>query len=136
MYCNIGLLLHYNLLLILTKIIVVSQSRCYWLIRTFSHGYYISKYFVKRYFSKLKKVLCVCSSTNKCTKPIYYINILLHNCTYFMLWHVSKSVRHHQGAHLFLPKITCMTSVVIDYKRGKIHKIVRHKIHECNIYNS
>ena len=37
----------------------------------------------------------------------------------------STSVRHHQGAHLFLAKITCMTSVVIDYKTGKIHKIVR-----------
>ena len=42
-----------------------------------------------------------------------------------MLRHVSMSVRHHQGAHLLLAKITCMTSVVIDYKTGKIHKIVR-----------
>ena len=69
-------------------------------------------------------VFIICTSTNKCTKPIYYINILLHNCTYVMLRYVSKSVRH-QGAHLFLAKITCMTSVVIDHKTGKIYKIVR-----------
>ena len=42
-----------------------------------------------------------------------------------MLRHVSTSVRHHQGAHLFLTKITCMLSVVIDYKTGKVHKIIR-----------
>jgi hypothetical protein len=43
-----------------------------------------------------------------------------------MIRHVSTSVRHHQGAHLFLAKITCMTSDVTDYKAGKIHKIIRH----------
>ena len=42
-----------------------------------------------------------------------------------MLRHVSTSVSHHQAAHLFLAKITCLTSVVIDYKPGKTHKIVR-----------
>ena len=42
-----------------------------------------------------------------------------------MLRHGSTSVRHHQGDHLFLAKITSMTLVVIDYETGKIHKIVR-----------
>ena len=50
-----------------------------------------------------------------------------------MLRHVSTSVRRHQGAHLFLAKITCVTSVVIDYSADKIHQIVKtdkkHKIH-------
>jgi hypothetical protein len=70
----------------------------------------------------------------ECTKPIYYRNILLHNCTYVILRHVSTAVRHHQGAHLFLAKITYMVSVVIDYYADEIHKIVRQKIHECDIY--
>ena len=70
-------------------------------------------------------IFIICSSTNKYTKVIYYINILLHSCTYVMLRHVSTSVLHHQGTHLFLAKITCVASVVIDYKTGKIHKIVR-----------
>jgi hypothetical protein len=42
-----------------------------------------------------------------------------------MLRHVSTSVCRHQGAVLLLAKITCMTSVEIDCKTGKIHKIVR-----------
>ena len=54
----------------------------------------------------------VCSSANKCTNTIYYINILLHHS---MLRRVSTSVRHHQGASLILAKITCVTSDVIDY---------------------
>ena len=76
-------------------------------------------------------VIHVCSSANKCTKPIYYINISLHICTYVMFRYVSTSVRHHQGALLLLAKITCVASIVIDYKTDKIHKI-----HECDIYNS
>ena len=66
----------------------------------------------------------ICSSTNKCTNPIYYITILLHNCTHSMLRRVLTSVHHHQGAHLFLAKITCVTLVVIDYYADKKHQIV------------
>ena len=54
----------------------------------------------------------ICSSANKCTNTIYYINILLHHS---MLRRVSTSVRHRQGASLILAKITCVTSDVIDY---------------------
>ena len=52
--------------------------------------------------------------------------ILLDSCTYVMLQHVSTSVRHHQGAHLFLAKITCMTSAVIDY--NLIRYLLSYKI--------
>ena len=42
---------------------------------------------------------------------------LLYKLSYYIiigtLQHVSVSVRHHQGVHLFLAKITCMTLVVI-----------------------
>ena len=77
-------------------------------------------------YAKWYTMLHVCSSTNKFTKPIYYINILLHNCTYVMLRHVSTSVRHRQGAHLFLAVITSMTSVVVDYKAGKIVRQINY----------
>ena len=79
---------------------------------------------LKHWLDILTPVQCIfiiCSSTNTCTKPIYYINFLLHNCTYVILRHVSTSVRHHEGSHLFLAKITCMASVVIDYCIYHIH---------------
>ena len=73
------------------------------------------RYYFFFIFTPVPCISTIYISTNKCTKPIYYINIVLHNCTHSSLRHVSTSVRLHQGAHLFLPKITCVTSVVIDY---------------------
>ena len=60
----------------------------------------------------LKCASYVCSSTNKFTNPVYYLNILLHNCTHGMLRHVSTSVRHRQGALLFLAKIACWLNYI------------------------
>ena len=89
---------------------------------------WLSKCFVSSFvLIILTPVPCIStifSSTNKCTNPIYYINVLLHNCTHSMLRNVSTSVRHHHGADLFLAKITCVTSVVIDYLMNFICLII------------
>ena len=52
-----------------------------------------------------------------------------------MLQHVLMSMRHHhQGAHLFLAKITCMSSVVID-RQIKYMNII-YTVHKMLVYKT